>query len=1156
MKKILLGVAVLFGLAIAAALIGPNFVDWNNYKGQIAQQAVEITGRAVQIDGDVSLRVVPAPELSAKGLRIANAEQGSDADMATVEQLQVRVAFWPLLKGQVQVESVSLVKPKLLLEVYADGRNNWTLGALSAQTGEAAEAPADPRTSQRQREEPAPGTAADAEDSLRIDSLSLRGATLLYRDATSGIEETLQDLDADILAESLRGPFSLKGTGRFRGHKTEFEIASGRWVDTGATQLSASLALPAQQAKAQFSGTVSRHIEGISLRGNSRLSGENLGEVLLAGGVLSEVSDVLAKPFRLETQIAADSERFAASEILLALAEVEVSGDIELEHRVPRKARVTINASRLDLDSLFEIASNAEETNTSGSSDAAGQGPVPAPSTSGAAIPQTTGFFIPSDLEASIQIVVDAAIYRQQVLRQILLSADVTDGRLVIAEAAALLPGGSDIALTGMLSTPEGVPNFDGRLDAAADNLRGVLQWVGVDVGAVPADRLRKTTFSSRVTATPDLVTISDLDLLVDVTRINGGISVAVRERPGFGIGLAVDRLDLDAYLPRTEGAETSGRAAGAAQPGSDPQATENDTARNGGSTRVDEPGPGLSLLDRFDANLDLRVNSLSYNGASARNLHLDGTLQTASLVVRSLTIADVSGAGLQAAGRIDDLTGEPAVDGRFTVKVDDPSRLEPLFGKTARDLERLGAFDLEATLAGSLQDLSVDGSIAAQGGQVAVAGQLRSIAVNPAYDLSLDAKHPDFNGLLRVLAPDAEFSAGPGAFALTGQLAGSQSAMSLSGLKIRAGALTAEGQVGADFSADVPRVSVDLSTGEIKTRDLKSGDKTQASRKTASSGTRAANPSRTGGGSGSDSSGGGATADLSAVHRRWSRDPIDLSGLGAVDGDIAVRSKAIIVDDLRLDNASLEAALENGVLSVKRFDAGVYGGRLRATGTVDGRGAPTLVMKLDATGLNAGRLIRDLADSDRISGTLDLSAALETKGESEAALVRSLQGSGQLGGQMTARVKAEEQLGNVVLGILGTKVKEIRGVSDATTALFSAFAGAPAKLSGTFNVQQGVVETVDTRIDGRDASIFTAGKADLPAWLLSSRSDLFRSGDANQVDPYVIAEANGVLDAPNVKVRGEAFKRNKSGSSGSSSSPQKIEPEEAIRGLLKDLIR
>lgn len=365
--------------------------------------------------------------------------------------------------------------------------------------------------------------------------------------------------------------------------------------------------------------------------------------------------------------------------------------------------------------------------------------------------------------------------------------------------------------------------------------------------------------------------------------------------------------------------------------------------------------------------------------------------------------------------------------------------------------------------------------------------------------------------------------------------------------MKLRAGALKAEGEFGADLTGDVPRVTVDLLTDEIRTKDLKADGKAKASGKKAS---RKSSQSGTSGAAGS------SATDLTGVHRRWNRDPIDLSGLAAVDGDISIRSAAVVVDELRLENTSLEAGLTGGVLSVRRFEGKVYGGTVQASGTLDGRSKPIADIEINATGLNAGRLLRDLADSDRISGRLDLSATLKANGASEAALVRSLNGAGKLGGEMTARVKAEEQLGNVVLGILGTKVKEIRGVSDATTALFSAFAGAPAKMSGTFKVRQGVVETVDTRIDGRDASIFTAGKADLPAWLLTSRSDLFRNQDANQTDPYVIAEANGVLDEPNVKVRGEAFKREKSGSSGSSSSSKELKPEDALRGLLKDLVR
>lgn len=1154
MKKILLGVAALLGVAIAGAVIGPSFIDWNNYKSQIAQQAAEVTGRAVQIDGDISLRIVPAPELSAKGLRIANVEQGSDADMATVEQLQVRVAFWPLLKGHLQVESVSLISPKILLETYADGRNNWTFGAVPDEVG-GADAAADPRTSQRIREEPA---SEEAEDTLKIDSLSLRGAILVYRNASRNVEERLENLDADVLAESLKGPFSLKGKGRYRGHDADFEIVSGRWVDAGATQLSASLALPAQAAKAQFSGTVSRHIEGVSLRGTSKLSGGNLGALLVTAGLQSETPAALSNPFRLETEISADSQRLTASKMIIALGDAEVSGEVELEHQMPRKVNVSLNASRLDLDSLLEASASAggADRGDNGNSAArtSSQTLTASPSNGTAASPGEGGFVIPQDLEASVQIVVDAAIYRQQVLRQILFSAAVTDGRLVIGEAAALLPGGSDIALSGMLTTPEGVPNFDGRLDAAADNLRGVLQWGGIDVGAVPADRLRKTTFSSRVTATPDLVTLSDMDLLVDVTRINGGVSVAVRERPGFGIGLAIDRLDLDAYLPQNAAATPDGKDAVAVGQSADtPAASENPVQAGAGSGSSEGALPDLAFLDRFDANLDFRINSLDYRGASLRNLHLDGTLQAASLILRKLDAADLSGAAIQAAGRVDALTQEPMVDGRVTVKVDEPSRLEAVLGKAARDMERLGAFTLETTLVGSLQDLSIDGRLAAQGGQASATGQLRSVTSNPSFNLSLDAKHPDFNGLARVLVPDAGISAGPGAFALTGQLTGSPARVQLSNLNLRAGRLTAEGDLGADFSSETPRVSLDLSTGEIRTSDLKSGGDKRGSGRASGSASRTSGAKRTGGAAGS---GTGAATDLSGVHRRWSRDPVDLSGLAQVDGDIAIRSKAIIADDLRLDNTTLEAALNGGVLSIARFAADVYGGKLTASGSVDGRNSAAVDLQVDATGLNAGRLVRDLSESDRIAGTLDLSANLKADGESEAALVRSLSGSGRLGGQMTARVKAEEQLGNVVLGILGTKVKEIRGVSDATTALFSAFAGTPAKLSGTFKIQQGVVETVDTRIDGRDASIFTAGKADLPAWLLSSRSDLFRSQDANQIDPYVIAEANGALDAPNVKVRGEAFKRKSSGSSGTSSSQQRVNPEDAIRGLLKDLVR
>ena len=128
MKTSLYALLGLVVLVIAAALIGPGLVDWNAQRDRIAAEVHKATGRDLMIDGDVHLAVLPAPALSAEQVRLANVTGGSEPTMAELRELRVRVALWPLLWGRVKVESVSLVEPRILLEVLADGRRNWDFG--------------------------------------------------------------------------------------------------------------------------------------------------------------------------------------------------------------------------------------------------------------------------------------------------------------------------------------------------------------------------------------------------------------------------------------------------------------------------------------------------------------------------------------------------------------------------------------------------------------------------------------------------------------------------------------------------------------------------------------------------------------------------------------------------------------------------------------------------------------------------------------------------------------------------------------------------------------------------------------------------------------------------------------------------------------------
>jgi uncharacterized protein involved in outer membrane biogenesis len=260
-KKLGIALLALVVVLIAAILIGPSFVDWNAQKGRITAEVEKLTGRALTIEGDISLALLPAPALSVDKVRLANVEGGSAPSMIELESLQVRIALIPLVQGQVQVESVVLVRPTILAEVLEDGRRNWEIIKSDARA-------------------PTGAPSRDAGDNdagqVRLDSVRISDGTLIYRDATAGREERIEGLNAEIVAGSLTGPFAVSGDAVVRGVKTEFEVTLGRLVQEGATSLNLNLGLPDAGAKARFGGAISRHPDGASLRGKIKADGDYL----------------------------------------------------------------------------------------------------------------------------------------------------------------------------------------------------------------------------------------------------------------------------------------------------------------------------------------------------------------------------------------------------------------------------------------------------------------------------------------------------------------------------------------------------------------------------------------------------------------------------------------------------------------------------------------------------------------------------------------------------------------------------------------------------------------------------------------------------------------------------------------------------------------
>jgi hypothetical protein len=291
----------------------------------------------------------------------------------------------------------------------------------------------------------------------------------------------------------------------------------------------------------------------------------------------------------------------------------------------PMKFKVQLAMGRLDADALIAAFGDGGEAGAENAEETA-----------------SAGFALPTGIDAEVDLSIDAVNLKGGVVNEVRLVATLLpQGLLGVQQFSAQLPGGSAISLAGDVAPADGQPSFAGVLEASSDNLRGLLGWLGVDVASVPNDRLRNLAFASRVTATPTEVQLGEIDMRLDSSKIAGGIVIAMpnetRAQPAFGIGLALDQINVDAYMP-VASAET------AEQPAADGEGSDN-------------PLSALAPLADIDANVELRVGSLTLNGQQVEGLHVDGTLRAAA-DLRDLSVTKFAGS----AGTIWDAHRSPAI--------------------------------------------------------------------------------------------------------------------------------------------------------------------------------------------------------------------------------------------------------------------------------------------------------------------------------------------------------------------------------------------------------------------------------------------------------------------------------------------------------------
>lgn len=292
----------------------------------------------------------------------------------------------------------------------------------------------------------------------------------------------------------------------------------------------------------------------------------------------------------------------------------------------------------------------------------------------------------------------------------------------------------------------------------------------------------------------------------------------------------------------------------------------------------------------------------------------------------------------------------------------------------------------------------------------------------------------------------------GFGPLSISGKASGTDNTYRFSDAKIGFDGMNATGDMSVTTGGARPKVKGNLAVDRIDVN------------------TYLADGGESGGSSGGSSGGGDAG---------WSTEPIDLSGLKAVDADFTFSAGEILFQKLKIGESALKLALSNGVLNANLSKLNLYDGKGSGTLTVNGAGkTPQVKADFALSGLQAEPFLTDAADFGRLQGASAFDVAVSTAGRSQADMVSALDGQGS--------VKFTDG-----------KIKGINLAALARTVLSAATTGWQAggtqdtdfsELGGTFTITDGILKNDDLKLLSPLIRVTGAGKADMPKKTLNYR--------------------------------------------------------------------
>jgi large subunit ribosomal protein L24 len=483
----LLGLAIAFIIALVGALIGPYFIDWNQFRPQFETEATRVVGAPVRVGGELDARLLPTPSLRLRSVVVGGA---NDLGKVRADKLDVEFSLGSLMRGEWRADKLTINGLAVDLGLDSQGRIDWLASTGKFNLG-----------------------------TLAIDRLNLTGRIALH-DATSRGTLELNDIAFSGDVRSLAG--SVRGEGNFTlaGVRYPFRVSSGQSPDGNGTRVHLNVDPGARALSADLDGVLSFEARAPRFDGAMILAGPAGPKIRGAGG---------EAPWRISAKVKADA---AAAR----LEQLEASyGTEETALKFAGLADLRLGEAPLLHADKFAAKDN-KDTNAE---------PIrllPALRAFIAAVPQLP---IPAQIELSSEQIMLGGRPLQNLAAD--LRADAKSWTIDRLDLRA--PGATRVSLSGAEIEAAPSSSFKGALSVESADPDALMAWLQ-GRSEITRGSQKPLRLSGDVSVTSNRLGIDGLKAELDGGAVEGRMAVSSQTANGgsrFDAELSAERLDLDA---------------------------------------------------------------------------------------------------------------------------------------------------------------------------------------------------------------------------------------------------------------------------------------------------------------------------------------------------------------------------------------------------------------------------------------------------------------------------------------------------------------------------------------------------------------------------------------------------------------------------------